>query len=62
MAGIEVYTKEWCPYCAKTKALLKSKGLAYQEIDVTSDEVLQQEMVKRSGRRTVPPSERLSTW
>jgi alkyl hydroperoxide reductase subunit F len=54
MANIEVYTKEWCPYCAKAKALLKSKGLSYREIDVTSDEVLQQKMVKRSGRRTVP--------
>ena len=54
MANIEVYTKEWCPYCAKAKALLKSKGLSYREIDVTSDETLQQEMVERSGRRTVP--------
>ena len=54
MANIEIYTKEWCPYCAKAKALLKSKGLSYQEVNVTSDEVLQQEMVTRSGRRTVP--------
>lgn len=54
MANIEIYTKEWCPYCAKAKALLKSKGLSYQEVNVTSDEALQQEMVTRSGRRTVP--------
>jgi len=54
MADIAIYTKEWCPYCAKAKALLKSKGLSYQEVNVTSDEALQQEMVTRSGRRTVP--------
>ena len=54
MAEIEVYSKEWCPYCAKAKALLKSKGLKYREIDVTRDEALQQEMIQRSGRRTVP--------
>lgn len=54
MADIEIYTKEWCPYCAKAKALLKSKGLSYRELDVTSDEQRQQEMVARSGRRTVP--------
>ena len=54
MVGLEIYTKEWCPYCAKAKALLKSKGLSYQEVNVTSDEALQQEMVTRSGRRTVP--------
>jgi glutaredoxin len=33
MPNLEVYSKEWCPYCAKAKALLKSKGLTYQEID-----------------------------
>lgn len=54
MATIEIYTKQWCPYCAKAKALLKSKGLSYQEVDVTADEARQQEMVQRSGRRTVP--------
>jgi len=42
MPNLEVYSKEWCPYCAKAKALLKSKGLSYQEINVTSDETLQQ--------------------
>ena len=27
MATIEVYSKEWCPYCAKAKALLDAKDL-----------------------------------
>lgn len=54
MAAIEIYTKQWYPYCAKAKALLQSKGLTYQQIDVTTDEALQQKMVQRSGRRTVP--------
>jgi alkyl hydroperoxide reductase subunit F len=54
MANLEIYTKEWCPYCAKAKALLKSKDLSYGEINITVDEALQQEMVTRSGRRTVP--------
>ncbi len=54
MANLEIYTKEWCPYCAKAKALLKAKGLSYREIDVTANDALQQEMVARSERRTVP--------
>ena len=54
MVNIEIYTKDWCPYCAKAKALLKSKGLSYKEIDVTTDHDLQQKMIERSGRRTVP--------
>ena len=54
MTDIVIYTKEWCPYCARAKALLESKGLAYREIDVSRDEVKQREMLERSHRRTVP--------
>ena len=51
---IEIYTKDWCPYCSKAKSLLKSKQLDYREIDITSDLVLEQEMVKRANRQSVP--------
>ena len=54
MNKIEVYSKAWCPYCNKAKALLKSKGLSYREIDTTHDEALEQEMIERSRRQTVP--------
>lgn len=54
MAKIEIYSKNWCPYCTKAKALLRSKALQYTEIDVTSDYEREQEMVQRSKRRTVP--------
>ena len=51
---IEIYTKDWCPYCSKAKSLLKSKQLDYQEIDITSDLALEQEMVNRANRQSVP--------
>ena len=54
MADIEIYTKHWCPYCAKAKTLLKSKEPSYREIDITSDTERAEEMVRRSKRRTVP--------
>jgi alkyl hydroperoxide reductase subunit F len=54
MAQIEIYTKQWCPYCLKAKALLRAKDVAYDEVDVTSDEARQAEMVERSGMRSVP--------
>jgi glutaredoxin 3 len=34
--------------------LLKAKGIPFQEIDVAKDQELRQEVVRRSGRRTVP--------
>ncbi|MFA4964376.1 MAG: FAD-dependent oxidoreductase [Thermoleophilia bacterium] len=56
MAGTDIliYTKQWCPFCAKAKALLRAKGLRWSELDVTYDERMQDEMVARSGRRSVP--------
>jgi alkyl hydroperoxide reductase subunit F len=54
MAQIEIYTKQWCPYCLKAKALLRAKAIAYDEVDVTADEARQNEMVERSGMRSVP--------
>ncbi len=54
MAKIEVYSKEWCPYCTKAKALLRSKHLDYEDIDITSNAKGEQGMVSRSKRRTVP--------
>ena len=49
-----MYTTGWCPFCERAKALLQRKGLAYREIDVEDDPKFREEMVKRSGRRTVP--------
>ena len=37
MAKIEIYTKAFCPYCTRAKALLDGKGADFQEIDVTMD-------------------------
>jgi alkyl hydroperoxide reductase subunit F len=54
MARVQMYSMEWCPYCAKAKALLGAKGIEYDEIDVTSDEAKAIEMVERTGRQGVP--------
>jgi glutaredoxin 3 len=54
MADVTIYTTVACPYCVQAKRLLDHKGIAYNEVDVTSDLVLRQEMIQASGRRTVP--------
>ncbi len=54
MKNIEIYSKDWCPFCSKAKSLLQSKQLEYVEVDITSDLQREQEMITRSGRRTVP--------
>jgi len=54
MKKIEVYTKSWCGFCVRAKALLASKELVFEEVDVTSDLALLQEMIQRANSRTVP--------
>ena len=55
MPEVLIYTKDYCPYCIKAKNLLKRKGVAFKEIDLTHDEKLQLEIVEKSGgRKTVP--------
>lgn len=54
MAAVTIYTTQWCPFCIRAKSLLQSKAVDYDEIDVASNPLLRQEMMQKSGRRTVP--------
>jgi glutaredoxin 3 len=55
MAHIELYTKPFCGYCARAKALLADKGVAYDEYDISMDSSKREEMLRRSnGGSTVP--------
>ncbi len=55
MPRIEIYTTPTCPFCLATKALLRSKGAAYEETDVSGQPDLRAAMTDRAGgRRTVP--------
>jgi glutaredoxin 3 len=49
-----MYTTQWCPYCERARALLKSKSVNFDEIDIEDDPQRRTEMTARSGRRTVP--------
>jgi glutaredoxin 3 len=54
MPEIVIYSKETCPYCDMAKRLLAGKGQRWTEIDVEADPARRDEMIERSGRRTVP--------
>jgi glutaredoxin 3 len=55
VAKVQVYTTTYCPFCTRAKTLLKNKGVAFEEIDVTHDDQLRQKMIELAGgRRTVP--------
>ena len=55
MKTVEIYTTPTCPYCQAAKALLRKKGVAYEETDVSRDPDLRMAMTQRAGgRRSVP--------
>jgi glutaredoxin 3 len=49
-----MYTTTVCPYCIRAKMLLNAKGVAFEEINVSSDHDTRDWLVKVTGRRTVP--------
>ncbi len=51
---ITVYVTDWCPYCRRAKNLLAGKSAAFREINVDDEPKFREEMIARSGRRTVP--------
>jgi glutaredoxin 3 len=55
VAKVQVYSTSYCPYCLRAKTLLRSKGVEFEDIDVTDDPALRAKMVELAGgRRTVP--------
>ena len=55
MAEIEIYTQDWCGFCARAKQLLERKGAAYREIDAPNGTPERQQAMQRSGGRTTMP-------
>jgi glutaredoxin 3 len=52
--NIKIYSTPTCPYCIKAKKYLGEKGIAFENIDVSSNEGGLQEMIKLSGQMGVP--------
>jgi len=53
-AHVEMYLTQWCPYCQRARALLRSRGVQALEIDIEAEPQRRAEMIARAGRRTVP--------
>lgn len=51
---ITIYSTQTCPYCKQAKAFFDEHDVMYTDIDVTTDEIKQQEMIERSGQMGVP--------
>ncbi|HMS71716.1 MAG TPA: glutaredoxin domain-containing protein [Baekduia sp.] len=53
-AEVIVYTKNMCPYCVRAKALLDKRGIAYEDINLSSDPDRLMALVEETGMMTLP--------
>ncbi|HWV15471.1 MAG TPA: glutaredoxin 3 [Cellvibrio sp.] len=54
MARVLMYTTAVCPFCVNAKKLLAQKGVTPEEVRVDQNPQLREEMMRKSGQRTVP--------
>jgi glutaredoxin 3 len=54
MARVVMYATAACPFCQSAERLLIAKGAAIEKIRVDLERGRRAEMMKKSGRRTVP--------
>jgi glutaredoxin 3 len=54
MAKIIIYSTNHCPYCSNAKRLFELKKANYTEINIENDPEKQDEMIRLTGRRSVP--------
>lgn len=52
--NIKVYCTPHCPWCTAAKEYLKSHNVVFEEIDVSTDPLLAEELIKKSGQMGVP--------
>jgi len=51
---VKVYSTSTCSYCVRAKQFLKENNIAFEDIDVASNEVAGEEMIRISGQMGVP--------
>tara|TARA_B100000945_G_C20275802_1_gene546190 strand:- start:680 stop:934 length:255 start_codon:yes stop_codon:yes gene_type:complete len=55
MKNIIIYTGPMCNFCEAAKRLFARNNISYQEIDISTEVGLRDEMIKKSnGKRTIP--------
>lgn len=52
---VVVFVGDYCPYCRAAKEFLKSKKVAFREVDVSQDACARRDLAEKAGgRETIP--------
>ena len=55
MAQITIYTKSTCPFCVRAKGLLNQKNASFDEIEISGNDALPNQMIEKAGGKTTVP-------
>ncbi len=53
MVKVEIYSKDYCPYCKKAKMLIEAIGLKFEEHNV-ENQIEFDKLKQKTGHLTVP--------
>ena len=51
---VKIYSTPTCPYCIRAKQFLKDNNIAFEDVDVSSNQQAAAEMIQKSGQMGVP--------
>ena len=54
---VKLFVTVACPYCFTLKEFLKEHNIEFEEIDVSRDEKLKEELIEKTGKMEVPVME-----
>ncbi len=54
---IKVYSSPQCPWCEATKNFLRLHNINFEDIDVSADDKIIDELIKKTGRMEIPVTE-----
>jgi glutaredoxin 3 len=54
MSKVTVYTTDPCSFCVRVKALLKSRGVEFDEVNLSKDPAGRVELARRTGMMSFP--------
>jgi mycoredoxin len=59
-ASITMYSTQWCGFCHRLKTVLKSAGIAYDEVDIEQDPAAAEFVGSVNGGNHVVPTVKFS--
>ena len=62
MSEVTVYTTTTCPYCVMVKDFLKETNIDFKEVNVETNPVIMQDLVRKTGQMGVPQTKVNGQW